>query len=174
MPPSWWTIYSGRELAQGDLLADCRLPIFWDEPIADSETIIDQEICSARLIILSQSCDLENKKLEFVALCPIHTIFEFQALNPEMAGKGKLEELRKGRREGLHLLASTENPSDNQSSLIADFGQIVSLPFAYLVKHAENLGDRHRLNSPYLEHFSQAFARFFMRVGLPSSIPPFK
>jgi hypothetical protein len=27
--------------------------------------------------------------------------------------------------------------------------------------------------SPYLEHFSQAFARFFMRVGLPSTIPGF-
>ena len=25
---------------------------------------------------------------------------------------------------------------------------------------------------PFLEHFSQAFARFFMRVGLPSSISP--
>jgi hypothetical protein len=31
-----------------------------------------------------------------------------------------------------------------------------------------------RLQSPYLEHFSQAFARFFMRVGLPSAVPPFK
>jgi len=29
------------------------------------------------------------------------------------------------------------------------------------------------LRSPYLEHFSQAFARFFMRVGLPTAIPPF-
>ncbi|MEZ2279409.1 MAG: hypothetical protein ACBR12_21120, partial [Microcoleus sp.] len=35
------------------------------------------------------------------------------------------------------------------------------------------LNDRWRLKSPYLEHFSQAFARLFMRVGLPSAIPPF-
>jgi hypothetical protein len=26
---------------------------------------------------------------------------------------------------------------------------------------------------PYREHLSQAFARFFMRVGLPVDIPPF-
>ena len=26
----------------------------------------------------------------------------------------------------------------------------------------------------FLEHFSQAFARFFMRVGLPSTIPEFR
>ena len=27
---------------------------------------------------------------------------------------------------------------------------------------------------PIREHLSQAFARFFMRVGLPFNIPPFK
>jgi hypothetical protein len=26
---------------------------------------------------------------------------------------------------------------------------------------------------PYREHLSQAFARFFMRVGLPVEVPPF-
>lgn len=26
------------------------------------------------------------------------------------------------------------------------------------------------LNSPYKEHLSQAYARFFMRVGLPTNI----
>jgi hypothetical protein len=30
------------------------------------------------------------------------------------------------------------------------------------------------LRSPYLEHFSQTFARYFMRVGLPSDIPSYK
>jgi hypothetical protein len=58
--------------------------------------------------------------------------------------------------------------------LIVDFRQIFSLPFEYLTTRAEELGDRWRLDSPFLEHFSQAFARFFMRVGLPSAIPPFK
>jgi hypothetical protein len=33
---------------------------------------------------------------------------------------------------------------------------------------------RWRLQSPFREHFSQAFARFFMRVGLPAAIPAFK
>jgi hypothetical protein len=55
-----------------------------------------------------------------------------------------------------------------------DSRQIVSLPIAYLRRHAGNLGPRWRLQSPYREHFSQAFARFFMRVGLPTAIPAFK
>jgi hypothetical protein len=82
--------------------------------------------------------------------------------------------VRQGRVEGLHLLASQIDPSNNRSCLVADFREIYSLPIEYLKQHAESLGPRWRLQPPYLEHFSQAFARFFMRVGLPASIPPFK
>jgi hypothetical protein len=38
---------------------------------------------------------------------------------------------------------------------------------------AHQMGDRLRLLPPYREHLSQAFARLFMRVGLPADIPPF-
>ena len=30
------------------------------------------------------------------------------------------------------------------------------------------------MRSPYREHLAQAFARYFMRVGLPVDIPAFK
>jgi hypothetical protein len=43
-----------------------------------------------------------------------------------------------------------------------------------LADHAKRLGPRWRLKPPFLEHLSQAFARFFMRVGLPSTIPEFR
>lgn len=52
-------------------------------------------------------------------------------------------------------------------------GCLVTLPYKYVLKHASNLNDRWRLKSPYLEHFSQAFAHLFMRVDLPSAIEPF-
>jgi hypothetical protein len=38
---------------------------------------------------------------------------------------------------------------------------------------ANAAGHRLRLLPPYREHLSQAFARLFMRVGLPADIPPF-
>jgi hypothetical protein len=72
------------------------------------------------------------------------------------------------------MLASPEHPDTNADALVVDFGQIFSLPPSYLQHRAQQLGNRWRLSSPFLEHFSQAFARYFMRVGLPSSIPPFK
>jgi|SRR5271157_5125443 len=170
----WWRATRGTGLAQGDLLSDCLVPMLTAEPEPLAVEPAEQTLKRARLIVVTQSCDLENQRVEFVALCPIHTLEEFEAPNPEFAKKGQWENVRKGRIEGLHLLASAEQPDNNRASLVVDFGHIVSIPFPYLAKHANSLGQRWRLDSPYLEHFSQAFARFFMRVGLPAAIAPFK
>jgi hypothetical protein len=70
-------------------------------------------------------------------------------------------------------LASPTAPGEARAALLVDFRAIYSLPVDYLVRRAVQIGDRWRLRSPFLEHFSQAFARSFMRVGLPSSVPEF-
>jgi hypothetical protein len=57
---------------------------------------------------------------------------------------------------------------------VVDFRRVYSLPLDYLREFATETGDRIRLLPPYREHLAQAFARFFMRVGLPIDIPPFK
>ena len=63
---------------------------------------------------------------------------------------------------------------DNRDSFVVDFREIHSLPFEYVLDFVKTKSERPRLNSPFLEHLSQAFARFFMRVGLPTQIPRFK
>ena len=105
-------------------------------------------------------------------MCPAYTLEEFETTNAKF--KNQWENVRKGRVPGLHLLGSPSNPDDNRSTLVVDFGQIFSLPPGYLERKADAVGERLRLDSPFLEHFSQAFARYFMRVGLPSQIPAFK
>jgi len=124
------------------------------------------------LIVVTQSCDLENRKARLVATCPIHSVVEFEKVNPSL--RGNWEQVRRGRYEGLHLLAGVNDPANNRDALVVDFRQIYSLPIEYLEIHAAKQNPRMRLRSPYLEHFSQGFARFFMRVGLPSSIPAYK
>lgn len=81
--------------------------------------------------------------------------------------------VRKGRSPSLHLLASPTAPTEARAALLVDFRAIYSLPLDYLVRRAVQIGDRWRLRSPFLEHFSQAFARSFMQVGLPSSVSEF-
>lgn len=170
----FWVSTTGPALAQGDFLRDCLVPVFGSEVRPDAQAPVDVQVCQANLIIVTQSCDLENNKARFVALCPIYSLDEFAAINPRFSRKNERDEIRKGRHEGLHMLGSPTNPSNNLEALIVDFRQIHSLPFSTLSEHAASAGTRNRLQSPYLEHFSQAFARFFMRVGLPSTIPPFK
>ena len=168
----FWISTVGPALAQGDFLRDCLVPVFSPEVHPGGQAEV--EVCPADLIVVTQTCDLENNKARFVALCPIYTLDEFANTNPRFARKTERDEVRKGRHEGLHMLASPVDPDNNLKALIVDFRQIYSLPINTLTDHADKQGDRWRLQSPFLEHFSQAFARFFMRVGLPSSIPPFK
>jgi len=176
MSNSWWETVEGKLLAQGDLLSDCCLPIFLDPVPREGEPEQrDIDVVSQRLIVVTQSCDLENKKVEFVALCPIHTLKEFAESNPHYENTKNWESVRRGQIHSLHMTGSpSATEKTNRDSFVIDFGQIVSLPIDYLGDHAASLGQRWRLNSPFLEHFSQAFARFFMRVGLPSVIDPFK
>lgn len=172
MLPKWWTEISGGGLAQGDLLDGCRMPIFSGE--SNDGSAQDVDVVEARLLVVTQSCDLEQEKLEFVALCPIHTIDEFADANSKYENRKHFNEILAGKLHTYHMLASPADPGDNSQAYIVDFGHIVSLPLDYLKTHATSIGPRWRLSPPYLEHFSQAFARFFMRVGLPTSIPRFK
>jgi hypothetical protein len=170
---SYFASVSTPSLAQGDLLPNCPVPEF----PANFETVsgvLQFPYRVGRLIIMTQSCDLENGKIWLVALCPAFSISELANVDGKFRKPGELNNIRKGRYEALHLLACPEDNLDNQNALVVDFRQIYSLPFAFLTQHASQLGSRWRLNSPFLEHFSQAFARFFMRVGLPSSIPEYK
>lgn len=168
----FWTQTEGEALAQGDLLPGCHVPQFGEDfGSSDGEAI---NVLEADLIIVTQSCDLENNKVALIALCPIHTLTDFERANPAFSKKGAWETVRKGQQAGLHMLGSPTNPSDNRAAMVVDFGQIHSLPPAYVKRRARELGQRWRLESPFLEHFSQALARYFMRVGLPASIAPFR
>lgn len=169
---SFWEKIKEPDLRQGDYLANCPVPVYSTVPRENLP--LEIQIGFSSLIVVTQSCDLENGKNTFVALCPIYALAEFENAIPKAAQKGFWEQVRKAKIEGFHLLSPFENAENNRECLVVDFREIYSLPFEFLRKHAESLEGRWRLRSPYLEHFSQAFARFFMRVGLPTNIPPFK
>jgi hypothetical protein len=169
----FWNQVSEGALRQGDHLPGCLIPTFGSD-FGSSAGPIEVVAETADLIVITQSCDLEQRKARLVAACPIFPLSEFEVVNPAFARKGRWNEVLKGRIEGLHLLASPPVPEDNRSALVVDFREIHSLPHDYLADHAARLGARWRLRAPFLEHFSQAFARFFMRVGLLSTIPEYR
>jgi hypothetical protein len=172
---SFWDTVDGAsgKIRQGDLVPGCLVPVFdLGSAKHDTKEVIADEY---DLIVITQSCDLEQGKVRLVATCPVYSILEFETANPPFSKKGRWNEVLKGRIEGLHLLSSPVNPDNNREAVVVDFREIYSLPLTYLARKRMDDAStpRYRLRSPYLEHFSQAFARFFMRVGLPSTIAPF-
>jgi hypothetical protein len=167
-----WSVCKGDELRQGDVLENCAIAIV---PNAFSQESNEDEVLieTRRLIVVTQSCDLANGKAPYVALCPIHRLKEMEQADEKFTERGRWEEVRRCRVEGLYMLPSLTPDETNRNELVADFRMIVSLPMGYLKGHAISIGERPRLESPFVEHFSQSFARFFMRVGLPSQIPKF-
>jgi len=122
---SFWTRTEGEGLAQGDWLPGCHVPKFGKDFGAPNGEPID--VFEADLIIVTQSCDLENDKVALVALCPIHTLSDFEERNPAFSGK-RWESVRKGQQAAVHMLGSPTEPNNNRASLVVDFGQIHSLP----------------------------------------------
>jgi hypothetical protein len=98
----FWAKVKGPDLAQGDFLPGCLVPVFKPE-FGQGRREEDVLVTPGDLVIVTQSCDLENRKVEFVALCPIHSLASFEARNPHFRQPKKWEEVRKGRVEGLHL-----------------------------------------------------------------------
>jgi hypothetical protein len=167
-----WARVNGDVLNQGDLLLDLAIPILQPSfPDPDANGEIPIEISPANAIVISQSCDLEQKKVTNVVVALVLSLDEFEAVNPDYRAKGKWKEVARGRVEALHLLPPTEEHDNARRWLAVDFRTISSLPFGYVERAASAAGDRWRLQPPYLENLSQAFGRFFMRVALPTDPP---
>lgn len=124
MAKLFWSKVTGKVLAQGDLLPDCLIPQFGADFGAAGEGASEAlAVGEQNLIIMTQSCDLENSKVELVALCPVYTLSEFEEENPRFKSKGRWEEVRKSRVEGLHMLGNPTDPENNKGALVVDFGK---------------------------------------------------
>ena len=126
------------------------------------------------VIIMSQSCDLVKgrEKITEVLLCSVWYRSEFT--EGHLATEKGMEEARRGQLPSLHVLNKCELPNIEREVRVVDFHRIYTLPLDFTRELAAQTQNRIRLLPPYREHLSQAFARFFMRVGLPTDIPPFK
>jgi hypothetical protein len=169
--PAWEEV-DGDILNQGDLFDSVAIPSFGpDFPSPDQNGQVQIVTQDHRIIVLSQSCDLEQKKLTSVVVASVYTLDEFERTNPNYKTKGQWTPVALGRLEALHMLFGPGGEDDSRKCLVVDFRTLATLPIAYLKRIAAGVGRRQRLTSPYIENLSQALARFFMRVALPKDLP---
>jgi hypothetical protein len=106
-------------------------------------------------------------------VCPVWSLDEWFESFPKEKRAGKKDQLRDGRMVAYHVLDACELPGHSMPHLVVDLGGAFSVPIEYARQLAVENGSRLRLQPPYREHLSQSFARFFMRVGLPTPVTPF-
>lgn len=169
----WYEIITNSDnLSQGDFINDC--PIIKPPKVIKLDAENDIQIDLINSIVMSQSCDLENNKIEIVLVCPYIPLKYFIDNLPESQKSRKaiskvIENLKKGNQPGYHLLnKSSENGIKDY--IVVDFRNVYGVHIENLRVIAEKIHERLRLLPPYREHLSQAFARYFMRVGLPQDI----
>lgn len=111
-------------------------------------------------------------------VCPYYTFRQFldDTLRLEERKNKKIitkyyDDFRKGNQPNYHLLDKDETVGLTDY-VVVDFRNVFAVHIDFLKSHVQTIPDRVRLLPPYREHLSQAFARFFMRVGLPQNIPP--
>lgn len=177
-PLVWYQIAGVGTLEQGDFFNGCQILVPRMETLSEEETpVLKAERQLLDVVVLSQSCDLVQNKLSHVLMSRVHPLSALPALaKQELSGKGlaKLQEqVRRGHQPPLHMLAASTLPGFQREITLVDFREVFSIPIDYAQHLAQTQNPRLRLLPPYREHLSQAFARYFMRVGLPSDIPPF-
>jgi hypothetical protein len=187
---SWYeSVSADTSLTQGDIILDCPIVEWAAKPVEltlerEAETLESlMEVAKADLIVMTQACDLEQKKVSNVILCPHLPLEKYKEYweKAVLAKEGKpanakqwkstCKDLKNGYTWNLSMLNEGSVRGLRLTHRVVDFHNVYTLPRVFLeslLKSREQ--SRLRLRPPYREHLSQAFARYFMRVGLPTGI----
>lgn len=168
----WYELVEGDTLEQGDLLPECpnvTLPVDVSFPLPKTDLALTATFFDA--VVMTHSCDLVQPKADASVLLCAHWDLETVAkTNPSLANKEAATEIKKGRRPRYVLLSASDCKDFTMNPRVVDLGQSWLLPLRLVAQIAGNSRPRLRVLPPYREHLSQAYARYFMRVGLPKEV----
>ncbi len=174
----WYEIVTGDTLFQGNFLLACpsRLERDWPWPLPPDA--LAMQWVTTDLVVLTQSCNLQHSRIAEVFLAQVaswSTVVKEESArgNSTVLSREFRKKLIEGNIPGLSLLHKHSDSVFLDWSVV-NFRRLYSVPLVFLQKFAGSCGPRLRLRSPYREHLAQAFARYFMRVGLPHDAKAFE
>ena len=168
----WYETVEGEVIEQGDFLLD--FDIFVPNSATAGGGQLVGQLKTFDLVVMTQTCDIAHGKVNGLLLCPWWDLWRFvdaAKANGENLGAEVRESLRRGNLPGYHLLNEASQDEIKIGIGLVDFHDVHTAPLDQVKAFATSAGKRLRLRPPYREHLAQAFARFFMRVGLPVDIP---
>lgn len=166
----WYKELSQTEsIEQGDIFYNCTIlePSIQNSDRGDTVSV---RMIKLDVIVLSQSCDLGHGKIRNVTVCPIINLSRHLEDNftSKSERKGHIKKLKRGEEVRYHLLNKQNSILDD--FIVVDLKNAFGVTFDYLEELRKIQTQNVRLLPPYREHLSQAFARIFMRIGLPDDI----
>ncbi len=176
----WYTIVPSTEpLEQGDFLDNFPVIIppasIGEVPneSAGKVATVDAEGEAFNVILMTQSCDIRDFRDDAqVILCPRYPLKEAkQSSGKSLNTSDGWGKLIRGNVVGAHLINKCDIEKREFDYQVVDLQRIFSVPLSVVKAAATYQEDRVRLLPPYREHLAQAFARQFMRVGLPIDLP---
>src|ERR1700722_11649147 len=156
---------STAPLTQGDVIDDCPLV-----SLESTAAVLDQQEpatkwWTARVIVLTQACDLEQGKSTRVLVAQLH---DAQSLVDQGLLKSTTvrDQVRRHQVFGWYFLPAVSAPVTLPESLVnlRDLFSIPRVVLDELLAHGKRRGS---LVPPYREHLAQHFAVTYMRVALP-------
>ena len=168
-----YDLVEGTDILQGDLLDSCPVVIPTTNTVAEikaHERVLDAYIDNYDVAVMSQSCDLQFEKVDLVLVCPIWPYQQMAEQHNHFRRSETKTDLQRGNLPGYHLLQECDLKGCERPVRVVDFRNVYSVPFGFLKQFSGEQSPRLRLMPPYREHLAQAFARFFMRVGLPINV----
>jgi len=162
----WYAEVLNNSLEQGDVLKDCLEPL----PPSIGGPIQVDKTPAHNVVVLTQSCDLARDGVPLVMVCPVYTFSTWVKVQ-KGSTKDNWQKLKNGALVHHHLLNRCTVAGLEEEHLVTDFRQAFSIPWSY-ARELATQPSRVRLLPPYREQLSQAFARCYMRVGLPSEVDP--
>lgn len=175
---NWYDlIKADAPLEQGDLILS--VPVFepdvnnidLTQPAEDEKAESELTVKKYDLIVMTQSCDFAKLDDNGRVICCMISAYPKAIKQSDWNKEASWTNLRRGQVIALHLLNKCDIEGHAFDYQIVSLRDVITLPLGFIKKIAVTNGERIRLLPPYREHLSQAFARQFMRVGLPIDLP---
>ncbi|MCS5493128.1 hypothetical protein [Curtobacterium flaccumfaciens] len=154
-----------EELTQGSLLHDFKLIDEVGGSTADAPAV--GSILSD-VVVLTQTCDIPKKAQTTILVAEVRRFDDLVALNSGFGTKESRATLAEGIAQAHFLLPPAAQTAGAWS--VVDFRALHVVPKARIEREI----GASALAVPYREHLAQSFARFMMRIGLPSTLNEFK
>lgn len=148
---------------QGDLIDGCPILLLASFDVKDLETP-EIDVPLARVLVLTQTCDLANQKATYAVCAVIHEAQQLVEQRTLTAAEIR-GHVRAGRVFGWYYLP--KSTALDLPEMIVDFRQLHTVRLDLLTTLCRRGQRKARVQPLYREHLAKHFADTYSRIGLP-------